>query len=311
MFTIEDTDHMQQDIGTIISKGFKTWTRNLNISLPFILNFGITVLIALVAFVVFIVVLVVPKLSSMNIDPKNILPEQMLGILSSVVVDHMILIIAGFVIIMVLMMFIQSYFIAGAIGMSKVAMETGDTHLKDMYHYGNKNAVNLFWINVLITLITFAGIIFVVPGVLVMEDLNMFLSNTEETVASSILFIVGFLVWILYIIIVTIILSIVNYALVVENLDPISALETGFRFFMSNKFDILLMWLVLIAISIFIEIIGIGINLVPVLSILWIFIDIIISIAVIPPLTTVWWTRLYLSRTGRKMYDINEFVEYS
>ena len=30
---------MQEDIGTIINKGFGTWTRNLNICIPFVLNF--------------------------------------------------------------------------------------------------------------------------------------------------------------------------------------------------------------------------------------------------------------------------------
>ncbi len=301
---------MQQDIGTIINKGFGTWTRNLNISLPFILNFGINGLLALIAFVVFVAVFVMPELSSIGLDPANISPEQMLSILSSVAIDHIMLIIAGFVIIMVLMMFIQSYFIAGAIGMSKSAMETGDTHLNDMFLYGNKNVVNLFLTSILLALIMLAGIIFIVPGVLAVENLNMFLSNPEETAASSVLFAIGFLAWMLYILVASIVLSIVKYALVVGNLDPMSALETGFRFFMGNKLDISLMWLILISISILIGIIGEGISSVPVLSTLWTFADIAITVAVIPPLTTIWWTRLYLSRTGRKIHDVSELLDY-
>ena len=305
-----DVYHMPQDIGTIINKGFGTWTRNLNISLPFILNFGINGLLAIVAFIVFVAVFVMPELSSIGLDPANISPEQLLSILSSVAADNAILIIVGFVTIMILMMFIQSYFMAGAIGMSKVAMEAGDANLNDMLFYGNKNVVNLFLTSILLALIMFAGVIFVVPGVLALDSFNMLLSNPEETAASSALFVFGFFVWMLYILIASIILSIVKYTLVVENLDPISALETGFRFFMGNKLDIFLMWLILISISIFIGIIGEGISSVPVLSTIWSFTDIVISIVVIPPLTTIWWTRLYLSRTGRKMYDVNELLDY-
>lgn len=301
---------MSEDIGTIINKGFGTWSRNLSISLPFVLNFGINGLLALTSLVVFLAVFVMPDLSSMGLDPANILPEQLFSILSSVVIDHMMLIIAGFVIIMVLMMFIQSYFMAGVIGMSKVAIETGDVHLNDMFFYGNKNVVNLFLTSILLALIMFAGIIFVVPAVLAVDDFNVVLSNPEETI-SSFFFVIGFLVWVLYVLIASIILSIVNYTLVVEDLDPISALETGFRFFMGNKLDVFFMWLILISISVFVGIIGEVISLVPVFSTIWIFTDIVISIAVIPPLTAVWWTRLYLGRTGRKLYDVDELLNYS
>ena len=301
---------MSEDIGTIINKGFGTWSRNLSISLPFVLNFGINGLLALISLVVFLAVFVMPDLSSMGLDPANILPEQLFSILSSVVIDHMMLIIAGFVIIMVLMMFIQSYFMAGVIGMSKVAIETGDVHLNDMFFYGNKNVVNLFLTSILLALIMFAGIIFVVPAVLAVDDFNVVLSNPEETI-SSFFFVIGFLVWVLYVLIASIILSIVNYTLVVEDLDPISALETGFRFFMGNKLDVFFMWLILISISVFVGIIGEVISLVPIFSTIWIFTDIVISIAVIPPLTTVWWTRLYLGRTGRKLYDVDELLNYS
>ena len=301
---------MSQDIGAVISKGFDTWTKNLNISLPFILNFGINGLLALVAFIIFIAVFVMPELSSIGLDPVNISPEQMISVLSSVVIDNMISIIAGFIVIMILMMFIQSYFMAGAVGMSKVAAETGDAQLNDMLSYGNQNVVNLFWTNILLALIILAGIIFVVPGVLAVEDLNLILSNPEETAGSSIIFAVGFLAWMLYILVASIILSLVKYALVVEKLDPIGALEVGIRFFMGNKLDVFLMWLILISISVLIGVIGNAISSVPVVSTLWSFADIVISIAVIPPLTTVWWTRLYLSRTGRKLYDVNELLNY-
>lgn len=40
----------------------------------------------------------------------------------------------------------------------------------------------------------------------------------------------------------------------------------------------------------------------PIINILWSFISFFISIIVIAPLTTVWWVRLYMIRTEKKVY---------
>jgi len=257
---------MAEDIGTILNKGFNTWTRNLNICIPFVLNFVISALLVAVAFLIFVGVFILPELTSTGLDPATISPEQMMDIFSSVFTGHLWIIIAGVILIIPVMMFVQAYFTAGAIGMSKSAAETGNTELKEMWQSANQNAVSLFFTNILISLITLAA--------------------------------------------VHIMLSVAEYALVVDKLDPISALETGFKFFINNKFDVFSLWLIIIALSFFITIIGEMMNSVQLLAAVWTFADLVISIVIIPPLTTIWWTRLWLNRTGRKLYDHGELLTY-
>jgi hypothetical protein len=79
---------------------------------------------------------------------------------------------------------------------------------------------------------------------------------------------------------------------------------------MQNKFDTLLLWLSIISISILLGIIGQMMVTTRLLSILWFFVEFIISFAVIQPLTTVWWTRMFLRRTGREVYDIDDYLRY-
>ncbi len=301
---------MQEDIGTIINKGFGTWTRNLNICIPFVLNFVLNGLLMAVAFTIFVGLFIVPELSSAGLDPELISPDLIVEIFSSVFSEQIWAIIAGFIVIIPLMIFIQSYFTAGGIGMSKNAAETGNTHLKDMWHSANRNVFNLFLTNILIALIMLAGIVFIVPGALAVEDLDLLLANPTEAAGSMIWLTIGLLIWMLYIIAVNVMLSISEYALVVDKLDPITALETGFKFFLNNKFVVLFLWIILVALSVFISIIGEFVSSTQVFATIWTFVDLVISIAVIPSLTTIWWTRLLLDRSGRKMYDTTELLMY-
>ena len=301
---------MPEDIGTIINKGLSTWTRNLNICIPFVFNLLIGGLLALIAFFIFVVIFIVPPMSGANIDPETISPEQMMDIFSSVFSEN-ILIVAVFLLGFILLLtFVESYFTAGAIGMAKNALIKGDTSLGDMFSAGNQNAFNLFLASILISLITLLGIVFLIPGFLVVEDFGMLLTNPESVAQSATLLVFGFLFWGIYIAVISIILAVVVYALVVDRLDPISALETGFRFFMNNKLDVFLVWMILVALSIALSLVGSLFNSVEALAIIWTFVNFIISVVVIPPLTTIWFTRLYLDRTGNMMYDHQDLLMY-
>jgi hypothetical protein len=43
-------------------------------------------------------------------------------------------------------------------------------------------------------------------------------------------------------------------------------------------------------------------GLVPILNIIWPVINVLISVLIIAPLTTAWWTRLYMTRTDKKLF---------
>jgi len=43
-------------------------------------------------------------------------------------------------------------------------------------------------------------------------------------------------------------------------------------------------------------------GIIPIINIIWIFVSLSISLFILPPLTTVWWVRLYMTRTDKKIY---------
>lgn len=301
---------MTEDIGTILSKGFGTFTRNLNITIPFIMNLILSGIVLLMFFTVFTAAFIMPAFSPGNLEPASISIEQMMNILSSVFIDNLLIVALGVIILVLITTFVQSYFTAGAIGMSKNAMGTGDTDIGDMFSYGREHVINLFFLKILLGLITIAGIVFLVPGILSIEDFDILISNPQMVAGSAVLFFAGFLVWMLYIVAISLILAFTEYALVVDKLDPISSIEKGFYKFMENKLDVFLLWLVILAISILLGIIGEFAGVFEVTAIIWGFINFILSIIIIPALETIWWTRLYMDKTGKELYNPEDLINY-
>ncbi|WP_292486364.1 hypothetical protein [Methanohalobium sp.] len=301
---------MTEEIGSILSRGFNTFTRNLNITIPFILNMILSGIIFILGLTAFTAMFVMPALPSEGLGQANVNVEQVMDILSSVFIENLWIVIAGILILVLLITFVQSYFTAGAIGMSKSATENGNTDIGKMFSYGRENVVNMFFLKILMGLITFAGIIFLVPGFLSVEDLDLLISNPQMATGSTVMLFAGFLAWMLYIVAISIVLAFTEYALIVDKLDPVSSIEEGFNKFTKNKLDVFLLWLVLLAISILMGIIGEFIGITEITTIAWGFINLILSIIIIPALETIWWTRLYMDKTGKDIYKPEELINY-
>ncbi|WP_406661318.1 hypothetical protein V7O66_02015 [Methanolobus sp. ZRKC3] len=299
---------MKEDIGTVLNKGFGTWIRNLNICVPFIFEFMMTILLSVLAMFFFVILFIVPVISERNIDPEHLTPESILGIMGSVFSGNIIpMLLLGLVFLLVYM-FIQSFFMAGAIGMSKEASEKGDSRVADMIFYGMKNVKNLFFTKIMVSLLVLAGVIFLLPGILSIGDLDIFLANPENAIASTSLLTFGALLWTLYIIALSIVLLFVEHVIVIEELDPVTAIEKGFSFFLSNKLHTFILWSVLIGISLLLSLIGNFLGSVELLAQLWELFNYVLTIVVIQPLVTIWWTRFYLNRTDRKLYSFRDYV---
>ncbi len=295
---------MPEDIGTIINKGFKTWVRNLNISIPFILNSIVGGIISFFFFALIGVLLLGPELES-GLDPTLLPPEELFSIMGAAVLENIGMVLLLGITFYLLVTFVQAFFTAGAIGMAKRAAETGDTVLSDMVIAGKKNAFRLFLVSVLMGLLVLAGIVFVVPGALAVGDLSLLLDNPEASLRGAGLLSMGIMVWVLYVLIINISLSLVGYALVVDELDPLEAISRALRVFMGNKLDIIILWVLSLSLS-FVgsyaqELIGSDSGFVIILTTLF-------SLIVIAPLTAVWWTRLYLTKTCRDLYDHKELL---
>jgi hypothetical protein len=111
----------------------------------------------------------------------------------------------------------------------------------------------------------------------------------------------GFVLFIIYSMLISIVLALAPYALIVDTTGPIGAVKTSLEFFRYNKSDVFIVWLVVIALSIGLQMIGSSLatasdsTTFQPLSILAGF----VSILVLAPLGTIWWTRLYMTRMDK------------
>lgn len=294
---------MLEDIGTIVNKGFSTWVRNLKICIPFFLESIIEGVISAGFFGIMAVLLLSSELES-GVDIEALSPEELIAMFGSALMDHIGIAVVGFLVFYILIILIQAFFRAGAIGMAKEAGENGDTVFSDMIGYGSRNIFRLFLVTVLISLLTLAGLVFVVPGALSIGDLNLFLENPESSLKAAGLLSLGLMIWVAYALLVNLILSLVPYALVIDELDPVEAVSTGLRVFMENKVAVFGIWVLSIGLGLisgFLQQFGAD-------SFLISFLASIFSLVVVLPLTTIWWTRLYLNRAGKKLYDHLELL---
>lgn len=295
---------MHEDFGTILNRGFKTWVRNLNICIPYVLNFFVN----LVLYVFFFAILGFLFFNSAPenvIDPSTLSSEELYSMLVDGFMANIPASIASILVFSLLGLFLQAFFTAGAIGMAKKASETGDTVISDMVRFGSKNAVKFFLANLLVTLILLAGIVFVVPGALTIGDLSGLTENPAATVQGMGTLVLGILAWGIYALVINITLSITPYALVIDELDPLDAIKKGYSFFKENKLDVFFIWIIVVGLA-FIN--GLVSELLDSENTLISGLTYFIPILILQPLTTVLWTRLYLTMEDRELYDPYELL---
>jgi len=290
---------MYEDFGTILNRGFSSWFRNLNICIPFVLNFLINMILYVLFFGLMGILLFTSNTGSI-IDPATLSNKEIISILWKGFSENLglsLVLIFGF---FLFAMFVQSFFTAGAIGMAKKVSETGDAGIFDMLVSSSKNTFRLFLAILLITLLLLVGIVFIVPGAFAVGDLSTLIENPEASVNGMATLGIGVILWTVYIIVLNLVLSLSSYALVIDELEPLEALSESFHFFTNNKLDVFLIWIITIGLAL---INGFVSEFIDSGSILLAAITYMIPIVILQPLTAVLWTRLYLTRKGRKLYD--------
>lgn len=289
-----------EDIGELLSRGFSVWKKNLNLCLPFLFSIILSMLM-LMAFVAAIFMVLMPEGfdALMFEDSQNatLMQAQMESILSGLDAAQLTSAALLFLGVMLLISLINSFFSAGAIGMARQALETGRSDTAEMWSSGRKYFRNMFLATLLIGLITFAGMVALLPAIALYPNPLA----TDARTAGSLIF--GLLLFLLYALAVSVILIAAPYALVVENLGPVSALRAAIRFFRYNKFDVFVMWLVVTALSTGLQMIGGAagegaaggqpLSLIASLA----------NLMVLAPLSGLWWTRLYMNRAGMLKVD--------
>jgi hypothetical protein len=210
-----------------------------------------------------------------------IFEEALPGLLPSLLISFLLLMLFG------------SFFFAGAIGMARQALQTGRASTGTMWSSGRRNIASLFLNTLLIDLIMAAGLIFLLPWVLVSAV------HIGDTTSMGLL-LAGVLLLILYALSASLILALSPYALVVEGLGPLQALRASAAFFRQNKFDVFLLWLIVLALAMGLQMLGGWSSADPAKSLQPLSaLAGALNIIVVSPLSTLWWTRLYLSRTFR------------
>jgi hypothetical protein len=285
---------MHDYIGAMIGDGFGLWRKNLNLCLPFLLVFA-SYLLALVPLAAAIAVLFgsIPDLSSVS-SPQEVL-SKMATFLPGLAMAFLI-----FVLVTALA---NSFFAAGGIAMAKQAVEEGKTSTGVMWSSGKKNFWNMFVASILIFLIMLAGLVLLLPGILsIHPDGWMNLLENQQAIG---LLAAGAIVFVLYLLVVSLVLAMSPYALVLDDLGPVQALKASVRFFSYNKFDVFMMWIIVVAISMGLQMVGsaavsAGAEY---FQALWSFLVGALNLLVLAPLFTVWWTMLYMGRTGKKLYQ--------
>lgn len=241
------------------------------------------------------------------IDPATLSNKEIFSILWNGFSENLGLSLFLILVFFLFSLLVQSFFTAGAIGMAKKASETGDTGIFDMLVSSSKNTFRLFLTILLTTLLLLVGIIFIVPGTFAVGNLSTFIQNPEASVNGMMSIGIGVILWIAYIIILNVVLSLSSYALVIDELGPLEALSESFRFFTNNKLDVVIIWIITIGLAI---INGYVNEFVDSGNILFTSIISLVPIVILQPLTTVLWTRLYLTRKGRKLYDPSDLLSY-
>lgn len=273
-----------EEVGDLIGRGFGVWRNNLNLCIPFLLSIALSMIALIPILAVFLFILGPIE------DLDSITSEDLLNR-----IEESVLVWASvFLLALLLLSLITAFFTAGAIGMAGRALETGKATTGAMWDAGKRYFLNMFLASLLTGIIVIAGMVFLLPGIALLPQ-----PFQPEPEALGLL-LTGSVLFIFYALIMSLLLAAVPYALVVDGSGPVEAIRSSINFFRYNKFDVFVLWLVVVAISLGLQMIGGALSagenasFQPLSAVTG-----LVNVLVLAPLTTVWWTRLYMSRTGK------------
>lgn len=272
---------MYEEIGELLGEGFRTWRRNLNLCAPFLISMAFMVLAMIPPFIGLVYILGSDFSTSAELVAR--IERSPLGLA---------LIVALFVLLVTV---VNSFFASGAIAMAREATDKGKTSIGTMWSGGRRHFLSMLLVSIMMGCLMLAGLILLLPGLYLLP----WPPSLEDPRALSLL-LAGALLFILYALALSLLLAVAPYALVVDGLGPVQALKVGLDFFMKNKFDVFMVWIVVIAISLGLQMLG-GTAAAESVSLNALISGLtgLINLVILAPLSTVWWTRLYMSRSGK------------
>jgi len=302
---------MSESLENIISKGFHVWSRNLNICIPLIFNYIIQVAVMFAAAVVGMLVLF--GTSSLD-DITTMTDDELFKIMPTSIGENIPAFAVLVILVFVILLLFQSYFFGGAVGMSQNANAKGDSSIADMFNAAGNNFFNVFKANFVMILVELAGIVFLVPGAVLVRN-NMELTDSSQFAGGILLLLLGMIIWILYLLILDLLFSVVIYTIVIEHVSALDGITEGVRFFMDNKSGVFILWIIIFVISAVVGIVFyITGNIIAIagsesMNIAWSFGSQFILLVTLQPLIIVLWTRLYMVKTGKDIYIDELLIE--
>lgn len=285
------------DIFKLLKEGFILWRNNLRICIPFIWAAALSIIISLTILLILTFNVFAPIISIYLTDPAKITSTDVLGGILQSVAKMLIPIIMGVVVIIISLLVIYSFFTAGAIGMIKELLQTGETDTSTMWNYGKRKMISVLGANVILGLLAAIGFIFLIPGFLSFisffssyQSIEAMSSSTSFRMLGGLLFfLLGISLMVIYIACISIIFALVQYAIVIDDLQAFEGIKKGFHvFWHGNKINVFSMWIIILLLSVPLGVVQ---------NIPWIgFIVYLILLVILwAPLTTIWWSKLYLT----------------
>jgi len=300
---------MKKNITAILTEGLDIWKNNLILGIPplldLIIQYALWILFFVVSFGVLILFLGLGAGSAFLMEDIEDVEAifAMVGSMGAALFIWSLFLILTIVISIVIDMFFK----AGLIGMAKETIGSGKSDLSAMTDYGKRKWLTLFFANLIVFAVAVLPLLIV--GIILLILFIMGYSSGFDLSGGSglyaaLLIFAAIMLWIFYVIVISIILAVVDYAVVISGRGAIDAVMSSFRFFMKNKFDVFLIWLVVLIVSLFFFCIYLGVQMllgfIPIIgTIIGLFVEIIyygFLAFVVTPVITLWWSLLYIDR---------------
>ncbi|OYT25970.1 MAG: hypothetical protein B6U97_04610 [Candidatus Altiarchaeales archaeon ex4484_96] len=291
---------------SLLEDGLHTWRRNLRLCVPHILEF---VFVYAFSILYIVVVLMLVFLAGYAFFPglnlQEGLSQEMISSYTGLLLVAVLVLLALLIFYLLVTVLISSFFTAGAVGISGEALTKGETTLSAMLIYGRKKALSLFALNLFIYLVYLvAGLVLL--GLFIGLPHLMGYSLGEGGLLIISFQVIGLIVSVICFILLTLLFAPVQYAIVLSNLGFKDGLRKGIYFFMENRISVFALSFITCVLTVLFEIINqlcqfITEYLPPVVDLMmylaWLFIYVAVLTCILAPLYTLWWSRLYLSKT--------------
>ena len=302
---------MEHLVDTFVN-GTKNITKNPVLFVPYIIFFAITIVLAFILGIV----IAMPIIAAIEGSEIN---WTFLGI--------------GTLLFVVIILILSSHLSAGMIGMTKEAVSTGSTKLKDWMTYGNKYLGRVLFATILISIIELFMVVFWLPLIYVIMNSGYTIESFIELLNTNpdallpffmsliIPGLIGCLLTIVYSIIVYVLLYFVTYAIVVDDMAVFASFKQSYAVLRQHFWKVLAFIIAIYIISagvssilsissyFIMPLMSIDATLYSIASLILAVIQLIVSL-ILAVATIVWSTRFYMVITEKKLHAEEDLTRY-